>query len=482
MTTTKKEILIIILVGLYLFFIGNSAIAITDPVESNYTLTAAEMLHSGDFISPQIYGSYWYDKPIFFYWELIAAFSAFGINEFAARFFSAIFGIAGLLMTYWFARKIYDAKTGLVAALVLATSFEYWLISKTVVTDMTLFVFFNAILVFFYIAYTTGKTNYYYLCYLFSGLAVLTKGPIGILLPGLVVTVFICCRRDFAAVRQMKAFTGMLIFAVVGGSWYYVMYTLHGNAFIDTFLGVHNVLRATVSEHPRWDVWYYYMGIFVIGFFPWCFTAPMVISKYWKKKQWPTIDTTTLFLLLWAFLINIFYQCMATKYSTYTLPGLLPIAILAARLLLNHEKLFKWMLGINFVFYTALTFFVAIPLCGQYYSAKNVGQAIENVNKQDNIIVEYGDYHTSAVFYGGHTVYSLVHERDLANVEPKEMSWSSKNVMPFIAAEKLPVDKGVYAIIQSDREKNFPKELDIAEWQLVNEFSKLKVYYRAPQE
>jgi hypothetical protein len=208
----------------------------------------------------------------------------------------------------------------------------------------------------------------------------------------------------------------------------------------------------------------------------------MVISKYWKKKQWPTIDTTTLFLLLWAFLINIFYQCMATKYSTYTLPGLLPIAILAARLLLNHEKLFKWMLGINFVFYTALTFFVAIPLCGQYYSAKNVGQAIENVNKQDNIIVEYGDYHTSAVFYGGHTVYSLVHERDLANVEPKEMSWSSKNVMPFIAAEKLPADKGVYAIIQSDREKNFPKELDIAEWQLVNEFSKLKVYYRAPQE
>ncbi|MFA6850946.1 MAG: glycosyltransferase family 39 protein, partial [Selenomonadaceae bacterium] len=248
MTTTKKEVLIIILVGLYLFFIGNSAIAITDPVESNYTLTAAEMLHSGDFISPQIYGSYWYDKPIFFYWELIAAFSAFGINEFAARFFPAIFGIVGLLMTYWFARKIYDAKTGLVAALVLATSFEYWLISKTVVTDMTLFVFFNAILALFYIAYTTGKTNYYYLCYLFSGLAVLTKGPIGILLPGLVVTVFICCRRDFAAVGQMKAFTGMLIFAVIGGSWYYVMYTLHGNAFVDTFLGVHNVLRATVSE------------------------------------------------------------------------------------------------------------------------------------------------------------------------------------------------------------------------------------------
>ena len=147
MTTTKKHIWLLIALGL-LFFLGNQAIAVTDPVESNYTQTAAEMLASGDYVSPRIYGNYWYDKPVFFYWELIAAFKIFGITDFAARFFPALFGILGMLMTYAFAKKIYDEKTGFLSAAILGTSFEYWLISKTVITDLTLFLFFNAVLIF----------------------------------------------------------------------------------------------------------------------------------------------------------------------------------------------------------------------------------------------------------------------------------------------------------------------------------------------
>ena len=87
MTTAKKDLLLISAAGFILFMLGNWAIAITDPVESNYTLTATEMLRSGDYVSPRIYGNYWYDKPAFFYWELIAAYKLFGINEFASRFF-----------------------------------------------------------------------------------------------------------------------------------------------------------------------------------------------------------------------------------------------------------------------------------------------------------------------------------------------------------------------------------------------------------
>ena len=80
MSETKKDLTIIGVLALLLFFLGNWAIAITDPVESNYTLTATEMLKSGDYISPSIYGNFWYDKPDFFYWELIAAYKIFGIN------------------------------------------------------------------------------------------------------------------------------------------------------------------------------------------------------------------------------------------------------------------------------------------------------------------------------------------------------------------------------------------------------------------
>jgi len=210
--TLRKQLGVIFFVGLVLFFLGNGDLWITDPVESNYALTAKEMLLSGDYLSPRIYGSYWYDKPVFFYWELIAAFKLFGVNEFAARFFPALFGMAGLFITYFFAKRMYDAKTGFVSAIILATSLEYWLLSKTIITDMTLFVFSNAILIFFYLAYTGEKKTYYYLCYVFAALAVLTKGPIGILLPGFILVLFILWKRQFAEVKKGSFFWYAAVF------------------------------------------------------------------------------------------------------------------------------------------------------------------------------------------------------------------------------------------------------------------------------
>ena len=478
MTTTQRHLLLIFVLGAVLFFLGNSSIMITDPVESNYTLTAKEMLFSGDFISPRIYGNYWYDKPVFFYWELIAAFSAFGINEFAARFFPAVFGIIGLFMTYWFARRIYDAKTGVLASLILGTSFEYWLISKTVITDLTLFVFFNAVLVFFYIAYTGRNKNWYYLCYVASALAVLTKGPIGILLPGFIVTVFICLRRDFAEVKRMKPL-GFVLFALVAGSWYYPMYQLHGQAFIDMFLGVHNVLRATVSEHAQWDVWYYYTMIFFVGFFPWCFSLPMVLHKYWKKRQWPVLDQTTLFLLVWALAVNGFYQCMATKYTTYTLPGLLPIAILTARFLYTREQLIKRLVIGSTIFYVALTFFVAIPVCRDGgYSAWDTAALLRAEVQPGDLVVGYGDYRTSIVYYSGQLMYNLAPGQNIENEKPKAMSWKSKNVMPYYPIEELPTDRDVYLVLNERRYNSFPKDFNASEWTQLGEFPNNRVYVR----
>lgn len=478
MTTTKKHLVILFVLGAVLFFFGNSFIAITDPVESNYTLTSAEMLASGDYISPRIYGNYWYDKPIFFYWELIAAFKIFGINEFAARFFSALFGIFGIVMTYGFARKIYDVRTGFFSAVILATSFEYWLILKTVITDITLFLFFNAVLAFFYIAYTGKNKNYYYLCYLFAGLSVLTKGPIGILLPGFIVTVFILCRRDFTEIKRMKLVGGTAIFLIVGVGWYYIMYRLHGPIFLDTFLGIHNVLRATISEHPRYNVWYYYTVIFFLGFFPWCFSLLMVIGKYWKRRQWPIIDQTTFFLLLWALLVNGFYQCMATKYTTYTLPALMPIAILTARLLYTHEKLVKRLVVFNVFFYLVLTSFVAIPLCSSSYSGKYVAAVLQHRVQPGDLVVNYGDYKTSVVFYSNKTVYNLAPANEIERLKPKAMSWSSKNVMPFVALEELPSDKNIYIILDESKHGDFDRKFNQNEWTLVEKLSKTAIYYR----
>lgn len=166
-----------------LFLAGNELAAVTDTAESNYALTAREMVLSGDWMSPRIYGHYWYDKPIFFYWELALSFADFGFNEFAARLPSAVFGVASVLYTFWFSSKVYDRKTGWTAALILGTSLEFWLLSKAVVTDAALFFFMSVSIASFYLGYREDR-KYYFLCYAAAALAVLTKGPIGLALAG----------------------------------------------------------------------------------------------------------------------------------------------------------------------------------------------------------------------------------------------------------------------------------------------------------
>ena len=482
MTETKRHLLLLTVLGAVLYFIGNWAIAITDPVESNYTQTALEMLESGDYVSPRIFGHYWYDKPIFFYLELIAAFSMFGVNEFAARFFPGLFGILGLWMTYGFARRIYNAKTGLYSAIILGTCFEYWLLSKTVITDLTLFVFFNAVLVFFYIGYTSSNKNWYILCYIFSALAVLTKGPIGLLLPGFVVTVFIVLKRDFKEILNMKLW-GFLVFAIVAGSWYYAMYQLHGREFIDTFLGIHNVLRATVSEHPQWDVWWYYTMIFFAGFLPWCFVLPAVIIKYVKRRELPSLDQNKLFLLIWAISINGFYQLMATKYTTYTLPGLLPIAILTARYFYDNEKLVKRIAGIMSVVLVILTFTVAIPVCrDKGYSGKAVADIITQYTDPDDLVINYGDYKVSMCFYSHRTIYNIDTAESIEGKKPKAMDWSSKNVMPMMTFDELPKGKKALLILNERKFNQFEHHFNKDEWKLVGEAKNTKVFLREGDE
>ena len=280
MTETRKHLTLLLLLCA-IFFLGNGTLAITDQVESNYVLTAKEMLASGDYFSPRIYGEYWYDKPAFFYWELIAAFSLFGTTDFAARLFPGIFASIGVFLTYAFGRQLYDARTGFFAAGILATSLGYWIVAKSVITDATLFVFLNASLVFFYLGYRHDR-RLYYASWLFSGLAVLTKGPVGIVLPGLIILMFLLVRRDIGELRRIKPL-GLGLFVLVGGSWYAGMYALHGADFISNFFGVHNVLRATVAEHGAWDVWYFYSAIFLVIFFPWSFLLILPLIRRLRR-------------------------------------------------------------------------------------------------------------------------------------------------------------------------------------------------------
>ena len=190
-----RSVLIALALGCLLFLLaGNSLLPVTDPVESNYALTAKEMVLSGDWISPQIYGTYWYDKPIFLYWLLCLSYSLFGFTDFAARLPSALFGTLSVIIAAWYMLRRYDRIwPALLLAAMTVTSLEVWVVSHSIITDQILFAFTAATMFFAYIGLTEGKKNFVIAAYAAAALSVLTKGPVGIVLPGTFLLVFIAC-------------------------------------------------------------------------------------------------------------------------------------------------------------------------------------------------------------------------------------------------------------------------------------------------
>lgn len=337
------------LFSLFFFLLFNHHLPVTDPVESNYALTAKEMVLSSNWLSPQIYGKAWFDKPIFFYWLMALSFKVFGFSDFAARFAPALFGATGIALLYWFTDKMINRSTAILAALVLGTSLEYVLLSKLIITDMVLFVFNAAALVFFYTGYRSEdyKKQWYWGMYASLAFAVLTKGPVGLLLPGLVMFIFIGSQQNWAELNKMAIPAGLLIFTAIALPWYGAMYYVHGSEFTNIFFGVHNYLRATVSEHPKDNVVYYYLIVFLLMLLPWspiALKSIVVALKNNAARKAPL----TLFCLIWAAVYFIFYSLMATKYITYIFPILFPVAIVTAHYIQqlleqgNKKAIYYW--------------------------------------------------------------------------------------------------------------------------------------------
>ena len=473
------NVLFLLIVSLILFFFGSWLIPITDPTESVYVLTAKEMLAAGDWLSPRIYGDFWFDKPIMFYWELLVAYKIFGVGEFASRFFPAVFATLGLLITYFFGTKLYNQKIGFAAAILLATSLEYWYLAHAVITDMTLLVMFSLTLITFFLGYQANNPRLYLISFAASGVAVLTKGPIGFFLPGLIILIFLAWQGDLRHLKKLFRVKNFLVFAAIVAIWYLPMTLIHGMEFVENFLGVHNFLRATVSEYPKTDVWYYYLLISAIGFLPWSIPLiPAAIKKFFRRAELfveegrlPTFDAHEKFLIVWAATVIIFFQLCATKYITYTLPAMIPIAIFVARYFVNRWKIFVGIAVGTLILFPLILGFVALP-AAEENSARREAEMILPLINDNTCIVSYSmAYPSSMVFYTDEKVYRLVSYNDYEYLRPKKMTWTSKNVMPFMMFYELPENKKIVAVLSVEYEKSFFKRVS-GKWKLVGEIPK----------
>ncbi|MFA6078573.1 MAG: glycosyltransferase family 39 protein [Candidatus Omnitrophota bacterium] len=328
----KNLVIIALLVVLcsYLFFFRLGDMALTDPDETFYAQTAKEMLHRNDWVTPYLYGKPQFEKPALLYWMVIPAYKIFGINEFAARFPSALMGLIGVIAAYFLGKLLFNKKAAILSAVILATNVEYVVLSKACITDMALSTFMMLGALFFLYGYLEEKKHFYLLSAAAFALATLTKGPIAILLAGAAIIIFLLLNRDLKAVKKMPVLRAALVFLAIAAPWYAIAYKLHGNAFIAEFFGFRNITRFVESEHKIGSQFYYNIPILFGGFFPWSIFLPVGFWNMFKKAFSADIKEkrAAIFVLVWFFMIFIFFTISSTKLPTYIFPSFISAALI----------------------------------------------------------------------------------------------------------------------------------------------------------
>ncbi len=374
-STLTRDRLLVLAAALVMFFTGLGATRLWDEDEGFFAATAAEMHHRDEWIVPWYNGEVFAHKPPLMYWVMRLGFYVFGENEWGARIGSAIFGTAAALLTHWLGTRLLGQRIGLLAGLAMASCIMFGVVSRASTADAYL-VFFMTLVIAAYVrwtpafrvepesAETTDSTSLahwlpatwggFVAMYAAMGLAVLVKGPIGILLPGTAIGLFVLWQLSCAEATwsgwltrfavniprvfwAMRPLTAIAAVVVVAGWWFAAVEARTGGGFIGEFLGFHNIQRFLAPMESHSGPIIYYIPVIWIGFFPWSlFIVPSAITLRSRLKQ-SAVNTTPAreqaawrLVLCWFSVIFVFFSIAQTKLPNYTLPCYPPLALLVA--------------------------------------------------------------------------------------------------------------------------------------------------------
>lgn len=330
---------LLILSGLaymYLMF-GNGIVSLTNPDEVFYAQTAKEMMQNKTWMTPYLFGEPQFEKPIFLYWFMRASFSIFGLTSFAARFSCAFFGILGVIAVYFLALIGFkDRNKAFISGLALLSSGFYIGLSRSVFTDLIFSVLILFALLAFYWGYAYSKRKGWGIVLFFasSGLAVLAKGPLGVIIPLTVVAVFLMLKRDLKFLFCRHALWGLLIFAVIALPWYILMEIKYGASFNREFFYNDHFVRLIKAEHLENDRWYFYPFTMLGTVFPWSLYTLIGLAYLFKNIRRHTNDFN-LFLAVWVSAVLLIFQFAHSKLTSYIFPLYPALIIIAGDFIYN---------------------------------------------------------------------------------------------------------------------------------------------------
>ncbi len=332
----------LLLLAAVTFFAGLGRGAITDSDEAFYADSAREMVASGDWVTPYYNYEPRFQKPVLYYWLTAAASLVLGDSEMAARLWAAMAGLGLVLVTAAAGRRWYDESTGLLAGAIVATNFGYFSIGRMALPDLPL-AFCITLAIWAALVATLEQERsprkFVVLAALALGLGFLTKGPVGLIIPVIVIVPVLMIERRSIALTPSDLLLGFVVMIAVAVPWYVVMWFRHGNEYLQGFFIGDNFDRFATDRFNDPRPWWFYFPIVAGGLLPW---TPLALVWMGPLTQWVRrrrdLSTIDLRLLLWAALPLAFYSLSIGKQPRYILPVLPPLALLLASSIVERTQ------------------------------------------------------------------------------------------------------------------------------------------------
>ena len=337
------------------------------PDEGRYAEIPREMVASGDWLTPRLDGYKYFEKPPLQYWATAAAYTAFGRHNWTARLWSYLTGFGAIVLVAVAGGLLFGAPAGWCAALVLASSLYYGAVAHINSLDTGVSFFMTATLVGFLLAQRESLSERRRRLWMLSawvamGLAVLSKGLIGVVLPGGALVLYCLLRRDWRIWRRLHLGAGLPALALVTVPWFALVCRKNPEFFHFFFIREH-IERFLTTIHKRYEPWWYFLPILLAGSLPWLSGLLRALFRGWRRSEPRDRFDPTSFSWCWVVTILVFFSLSDSKLIPYILPAFPALALLIGRELPSWEKGLRWearisgafsVLGLAFLLFVGL--------------------------------------------------------------------------------------------------------------------------------
>jgi 4-amino-4-deoxy-L-arabinose transferase-like glycosyltransferase len=328
-----------------LWFAMLSGRPLYDPDEGRYAEIPREMLAGGDFVIPHLDGYAYIEKPPLQYWLTAGSLAVFGPSEWAARLPTGVAGYCVLAAVYAIGRRLWGDAAALKALLLAGGSILFVLLGHQLTLDMSLTAWLTASLACFVFAQAPADPTparepgpsrvqrharaWMLGCWAAMALATLTKGLIGLLIPGFTLLVYLLWQRDGATLRRLHVRYGLPTFVALAAPWF-VLAARAQPEFLRFFFIREHLQRFLTPIEQRTEPWWFFAPVLIVGILPWITRAASVLATGWRDSAPPGGFAPRRLLWIWSVFVLVFFSSSNAKLIPYILPAIPALALLAA--------------------------------------------------------------------------------------------------------------------------------------------------------